>query len=209
MTIPVEIKVMDFALPQPKAYFDPEMDFWVCFYNYITLGYCQVYNGGDRELAKRQFEAIMRNKAAHGQNIHWFRYGVGPGSANIHDTAPGGGQEEFLFQVETMRKAGMITRPLVGWVCGSGKADADLLDRLVGHHDVYLAYGDEPSVPNLTSRHRAAEKAGQANGFKYILACGPHAFAKNAHLAHGDVPVHRRAACGHGNGEMNKSAFCP
>lgn len=123
MTIPVEIKVMDFALPQPKAYFDPEMDFWVCFYNYITLGYCQVYN--------------------------------------------------------------------------------------VGHHDVYLAYGDEPSVPNLTSRHRAAEKAGQANGFKYILACGPHAFAKNAHLAHGDVPVHRRAACGHGNGEMNKSAFCP
>ena len=189
--VPVEVKVMDFALPKPKCYADPTMDFWVCFYSYISLEYMRVYNGGDTELAKRQLEAVFRNEAEHGQNMHWHRYAFNGGSMISDEDR----RAEFLFNIETMKKVGMITKPLVGWITGLGlspkgdeatiadaKAQAAALDKLIGHHDVYIGYGDEPSVANLTNRHRRVERLCQEAGFKFILACGQHSFRKNGHL---------------------------
>ena len=190
--VPVEIKVMDFALPKPKCYADPTMDFWVCFYSYISLDYLKVYNGGDMELAKKQMEAVFRNQVEHGQDMHWFRYGLASGA----DMLDGGArQEEFLCTLEAMKTAGMRTKPLVGWITSLGlskkgdeatianaKAAAAKLDSLIGHHDVYIGYGDEPGVPNLTNAHRRVERLCQEAGLKFILACGQHSFRKNGHL---------------------------
>ncbi len=191
--IPVEVKVLDFALPKtPKCYADPSMDFWVCFYSYISFDYLMVYNGGDRELAKKQLESVLRNQVEHGQNMHWFRTGLASGASMLSTPER---REEFLFTLGAMRKAGMITDPIVGWVAGGGlnpkgdeatiadaRACAAELDQLVGHHNLYIGYGDEPSAPNLTNAHRRVEKLWQEAGFKFILASAPHAFRKNGHL---------------------------
>ena len=189
--IPVEVKVLDFALPKPKCFGDPEMDFWVCFYSYISMDYLKVYNGGDEDLAKRQLEAVFRNQVEHGQDMHWFRFGLASG-ADFFTTDER--KDEFMTTYRAMEKAGMRTKPLVGWIVAAGldkKGDAATLetakrraaemDALIGHHDMYLGYGDEPGIKELVGSHRAVDRIWQEAGFKFILAGGPHLFRKNAH----------------------------
>ena len=187
-SIPVEIKVMDFALPKPKCHDDPTMDFWVCFYNYLSYEHIRIYNGGDNELAKRQFEAVLRNQVEHNQNMHKPRPGLLGGEAFD--------EEELKLMIETMRKVGMITRPLVGCGVGTGfkrgesveetrrkaRECRERCDRIFGHHDIYIGYGDEPGVGNLVTRYRQVQDAFQLEGFKFFLAGGGHVFRKNGYL---------------------------
>ena len=187
-SIPVEIRVMDFALPKPKCHDDPTMDFWVCFYNYLSYEHIRIYNGGDSELAKRQFEAVLKDQVEHNQNMHKPRPGLLGGEAFD--------EEELKLMIETMRKVGMITKPLVGCGVGTGYKKGETVeetrrkarecrercDRLFGHHDIYVQYGDEPSVGNLVTRYRHVQDAWQLEGFKFFLAGGHHVFRKNGHL---------------------------
>jgi len=186
-SIPLEVKVLDFELPKPKCHDDPTMDFWVCFYTYISFEHLKIYNGGDFELAKRQLEAVLKNQVEHNQNMHWLREGL-----------LGGGEltpEELKLTLDTMKKVGMITRPLVGGVATNYKRGetveetrrkalecAAKWDKLVGHHDIYVGYGDEPGMANLVTRYRHVQDAWQLAGFKFILAGGQHVFRKNGYL---------------------------
>ena len=99
--IPVAVRVMDFVLPPPKAYVNHEQDFLVCSYNYLRLHHIMEENGGDRELAKRQLEAILRDQVAHGQTMHWVSGGIGA---------------DADFELDTMQKVGMRTDLVVGGV---------------------------------------------------------------------------------------------
>ena len=98
-SVPVTLRVLPFVLPAPKAYGDPQRDFLVASYTYISIDMIKEENGGDAELARRQLVAILRDHAAHGQTIHWNR-----GNCNA----------ETLEAIAAMKEAGMRTDVLLG-----------------------------------------------------------------------------------------------
>ena len=54
------------------AYRNPEMDFRVASYDYLSRGQILQLNGGDEELMWKQFEAILANLVSHGQEMKWL-----------------------------------------------------------------------------------------------------------------------------------------
>ena len=172
-SVPVAIRVLDFELPKPMAYLHPEMDFRVCFYDYINRGQILALNGGDEELMWRQMEAILADAVAHGQDMKWI-----PGA-----TASAEGERTIAL----MKKVGMRTDTFVGgvdfvWqerdaVESRTRAErvADYYDRTYGHHDVYGGYGDEPGL-SFFPDNRSIFDAYQAAGLKFIIASREHIF---------------------------------
>ena len=178
-SIPVELAVLPFELPAPKSYINPERDYLTAFYTYISLDYIRMENGGDRELAKKQFEAVLRDQVAHNQMNHWIQSEGGP--------------DEYLFTYNLMKKVGMRTDVLVGHpgLDRSEKSqkgrekDARLLrewfDKNIGHHNVYLGYGDEPGTSWLVNA-RPFFEAYQREGFKFIIAGANSVFFKTGYV---------------------------
>ena len=169
--IPVAIRVLDFALPKPKCYFDDTLDFYVSSYTYNCFAMIMAQNGGDLELAKRQFKATMENLAAHNQDINWLRWDL---------------QAETFTCWRLMQEAGLRTDVAVGGVGAASTAagaqrNAEAVDRLLGHHNVYIGYGDEPS-PRWVAAKRHIFKTNQEAGFKFILAGKDQVFRKAGYI---------------------------
>ena len=172
-SIPVEIRVLDFELPAPKCYGEPEKDFLVSSYNYISFGKIMEKNGGDAALARRQFVSILRNQVAHNQTMHMI----------------GGNFNNETFEtIEALREAGMRSDVLMGGVAPVwGVTDpkvmvpraniiADEYDRRFGHHNVYMGYGDEPGADWLAA-NRPVFESYQQSGLKFFIA-GETVFSK-------------------------------
>ena len=167
LSVPVSIRVLDFELPKPMAYVHPEMDFRVCFYDYVNRGQILALNGGDEELMWRQMEAILADGVAHGQDMKWI-----PGAT---------ASAEAERTIAVMKKVGMRTDVFVGgvdfvWrerdpVASRTRAEriVDHYDRAYGHHDVYGGYGDEPGAA-FFPENRPIFDAYQAAGLKFIIA---------------------------------------
>lgn len=68
-SIPVQLRVLPFALPKAKTFFDIEKDFLVFFCEYISFNLIRSVNGNDQKLAERQLVAIMKNMVAHNENL--------------------------------------------------------------------------------------------------------------------------------------------
>ena len=176
-TIPVEIRVFPFELPAPKCYLNPEKDYLTASYSYLSIRRIMSENGGDIELAKRQFEAVLRDQVAHSQFFHWLR---GKGTC-----------DDYLMMYEMMKKAGMRTDVIIGGPDydrtseKTMRADAIRLrewcDKHLGHHDVRLQYGDEPG-PTWLVNARPIFKAYQREGFKFIIAGANSVFFKAGHV---------------------------
>ena len=169
--IPVAVRVLDFALPQPKCYFDDTLDFYVSSYTYNCFAMIMAQNGGDVELAKRQFKATMENLVAHNQDINWLRWGL---------------QAETFACWRLMKEAGLRTDVAVGGVgaadtAAGARRNAEAVDRLLGHHNVYIGYGDEPS-PRWVAAKRHIFKTNQEAGFKFILAGKDQVFRKAGYI---------------------------
>jgi len=173
--IPVEIRVLDFTLPQPKCYGEPEKDFLVSSYSYISYGILREYNGFDDALARRQLVAVLKNQVAHNQTMHMVR---------------GNLSEETYETIEAMRQAGMRLDVFQGGVYpSSGKPEemraraeviADEFDRRYGHHNVYMGWGDEPGADWL-AQQRPLFEAYQSVGLKFFIA-GETVFSKAGYL---------------------------
>ena len=169
--IPVEIRVLDFVLPQPKCYNEPEKDFLVSSYSYLSFDHIKEKNGWDEALARKQFVAILRNQVAHNQTMHMVR---------------GNFNNEAFETIEVMKEAGMRTDVLQGVAYPSrsdrakmeehAKRMADEFDRRFGHHNVYMGYGDEPSAKWLAD-NRPVFEAYQQAGLKFFIA-GETVFSK-------------------------------
>ena len=174
--VPVEIEVLDFELPAPKSYHEPQTDFLVSFYSYDGLGNICEYNGGDRELARRQLKAILENQVAHGQSVHMM-------GGNLSG--------EVLDTVKKMVEAGMRPDVIQGGVSPSTKhglthaQTAEIIraecDRRFGHHNVYMAHGDEPGIGWLL-RERPVLHAYVAAGLKFYIAGPDSVYYKDGHL---------------------------
>ena len=70
-TIPVQIRVLPFVLPQPAAYGDVNKPFLVSSYNCVNLKMFNAQNGFDMELAKKQLYNVLENQVKHNQTMHW------------------------------------------------------------------------------------------------------------------------------------------
>ena len=171
--IPVELRVLPFELPAPKCYFDPDFDFRVASYSYLSIAMIMEENGGDRDLAIKQMEAVLRDQVAHNQNMHWIR-----------------DEQELTFQI--MRKAGMCTNPVLvttgirneksqALLEAEAKRKAEWYDKHFGHHNVYHGYGDEPGAGWLTEV-RPIFHAYQKAGMKFIIAGRDSVFFKTGHI---------------------------
>ena len=196
--VPLAVTVLDFVLPKPRPRNNPEMSFEVNFFNYLSLDILKAYNGGDDALARRQYKALLRDYVAHGQTMHPFRCGWGGFDINTPKA-----REELKFMLEAMKEAGMATKPLLrigavtGWQNGdaeecaaAAKKMAAEMDALIGHHDVYMNFGDEPGPNAITNRIRFAQTVWQREGFRFRLSVWPMFFSKNPHLLDwNDVPT--------------------
>ena len=172
-SVPVAIRVLDFDLPKPMAYIHPEMDMRICSYDYVGENHILELNGGDKDLVWKQYEAILANFVAHGQDMKWLRGKTG--------------SEELERTIELMKKVGMRTDVFVGgvdfkWQERDPKASRERADRIVayydqkfGHHNVYGGYGDEPGM-RFFPENRPVFDAYQAAGLKFIIASGEHIF---------------------------------
>ena len=174
--IPVSLTVLPFALPQPKAYLDPDRDFLVCSYSYISMGMIMQQNGGDRDLAVSQLVAVLRDQAEHNQTMHWVRGGV---------------NTEGFQTIQAMKDAGMRTDVFVGGI-GTSSASSEEMeaharrlaaywDGAIGHHNFFIGLGDEPAPRHLEG-WRPIYRAYQKYGFKFIIAGGPQVFRKTGYL---------------------------
>ncbi len=175
--IPVALTVLPFDLPAPKRYFDPDKDFFVASYSYITLPFIQEENGDNPALARRQLEAIFADQARHNQTIHWMYW------------TPASEKE---FTIAAMKKAGMrtdiildggfnpINRSLLE-IRLEAERRAKWFDRVLGHHNVYIGYGDEPNAKWLFQA-RPYFEIYQNLGFKFIIAGANQVFHKAGYV---------------------------
>ena len=169
--IPVTIRVLDFTLPKPKTYFDDNLDFYVCSYTYNCLAMIMEENGGDVELAKKQFKATMEDLVAHNQDMNWLRWGFGG---------------ESLTYWKLMKEAGVRTDVGVGGIPAAktpegARRNVEAADRIYGHHNFYIAYGDEPTPRGVVTM-RTVFKVNQDVGFKFIIAGRDQVFRKAGYL---------------------------
>ena len=175
--VPVEVKVLDFTLPQPKCWADPEKDFLVCSYSYISYGIIMDQNGHDLPLAKQQLKAVLRNQAEHNQSMHSIRGGIGSDEGN--------------YTWDVIREVGMRDDVIMGYMGVSGgdsasrreyaKRAADYIDARFGHHNVYICYGDEPGESWLRQARPVYEDY-QREGFKFMIAGSDSVFYKAGYL---------------------------
>ena len=189
--IPVEITVLPFELPRPKTWVRPDEDYLNCSYSYLSFEHILRLNGGDRDLMLRQFEAILRDQAVHGQDMHWCRHGF---AATDQESL-----WEAYWTVDAMKRAGMRTdvlvmqaNPTVKW---PKKGEMPLtrhdfytnaldvvkkFDAAIGHHNVYTGHGDEPSDKWLIDNRPLFEGCQDA-GIKFLLAGWTRIFNRNPH----------------------------
>lgn len=174
--VPVTIRVLPISLPAPKAYFDQGRDFISASYSYISFDLIMDENGGDRELAEKQFLEIMKNQRRHNQFSHWVR---GDCSADVKR------------QIELLKEAGMTTDPLLGGGTAAAGNKYQLrhgarmrrkwFDENLGHHNVLLGYGDEPGASWLVAA-RPVFEAYQKEGLKFVIAGNNAVFYKAGYV---------------------------
>ena len=143
-TIPVQIRVLPFVLPQPAAYSNVNKPFLVSSYNCVNLKMFTAQNGNDMELAKQQLYNVLENQVKHNQTMHWI-----PGSSSLY---------EHWFTLDVMRRCGMrmdyvmCGRPIrIGNTPMDTVQDAKIQSRLYREKlgpdaMIFLEYGDEPGV---------------------------------------------------------------
>ena len=182
--VPVTVRVLDFELPKPACFFDDTKPFLVNFYTYSSLGQICDLNGGDTRLAIEQFKAIMKDYAAHGQDVFWLS-----GGPTGHTAI----SAEAAAQLAAMREAGMNDEQFVcGANIGNGatKTEAEAGARrsfasskaFFGPNakDIYMCHGDEPP-PQWLKDQRGVVAAAQRAGYKFILAGSDNIFRKSAY----------------------------
>lgn len=189
-SIPVEVRVLDFTLPEPRTYGDLSKPFRVGFYNYLSFHYLRMRNGDDEALAREQLVPILRNYRAH--NVSTFIVGDSAFSSN------------GKYTIDEMRKAGLDPTALL-FVSGEAvrtgnghdivtkhirhggveeaviRRQAAAVTRLLGHRNIMVSYGDEPIAKTILPM-RDAWKAYQDWGFKTFIAGNAMCFHKTGHV---------------------------
>ena len=165
-SIHVAVRVLDFVLPAPASYADETRLFDISFYTHDSIAEFTRLNGGDFELAKRQFAAVMKNRVAHGQTVNFCGHLLSPVEGDCTRAA--------------MREAGMREDIAVGVVPYADSGfDVELeatarrsyaaVTNALGHGNVCAVYGDETGATTLRDNHRFYRAMRKA-GYRLFLA---------------------------------------
>ena len=172
-SVPVAITVLDFELPQPRAYQQPDKDFLVSFYAYHRLEEIMAYNGYDYELALRQKRAIIEDEVKHNHMVQFMSSGL---------------CEESRLTYEMMKELGQRTDVFIGGVTARPEKDLELpkiraaaATRLFGHRNMYMTYGDEPGIEFLRGA-RPVYARYQDWGFRSFIAGSETCWNRAGHV---------------------------
>jgi len=107
---PLRLRVLPFALPEPKTYYDLDKRFYVSIYNHCDMFEHMRLNGNDMDQAAKKLLAEYENMRDHGCHYplipRWDR----------KDLYGGRNRDVFVRQLEVLKQSGLKTRPLLGAV---------------------------------------------------------------------------------------------
>ncbi len=176
-TVPVAVRILPFALPQPHTYADTDKPFLVSSYSYISFDQFLSRNGGDYDLMEKQFIAVFENQVKHNQNMHMLR-------ANAK-------QYEHTYTIDMLKRSGMRTDYLMGGgptnmnslldMRHDAKMLRDYYMKQVGHTNVFFGYGDEPPV-SWVRNNISLFKIYKKEGLKFFIAGGDQVFYSAGYL---------------------------
>jgi hypothetical protein len=178
--IPVSVRVLPFALPLPRPYFDLKRDFLVSVMGGTTLSGMKGLFGGDEKLAREKYRQYLVNQKNHG----------------IFNPVVDQDEENFAL----LKELGLPTKPVMegggrrfmpwpglnfggrltfdhymSFKDGAQRCAAYYM-KLVGHTDLLASYGDEQGTA-FVATHRNAFKYYQDYGIK--IGCAGHAALMN------------------------------
>jgi len=193
-TIPLEVVVLPFELPDPKTNYDLSRNFYTILYNGSSLRKYALDKGGDYEAGKKRLLAEFTSMRKH--NVLYPILGA-------YDM----GDEELLTQhMEVYKKAGLGTDALFGFIPASPTYEwmispqvknspldkqpipeplfrridraVELVKQLVGHTNVYAFGWDEPAMYLLVAERLP---------WKYVHEKGAKIFTTghDGHLSYG------------------------
>ncbi len=189
--IPLEVRVLPFALPDPKTNYDLNREFYTSIYNDLKLPIYLKNNGGDREGALKRLANEYENVRKHNILYPILLDQYLPGEAQL-----------FTDQFEVYKKAGLRTDaifgavpaiPNYGWmtspeVQGKPVADQppaydlfrkmdavyDAAIKAVGHHNIYSFGWDEPGMRLLVAERGPWKTVHDKGLSTYTTGKNPH-----------------------------------
>lgn len=191
----LNLQVLPFSLPEPKTYYDIDKTFYASMYNKCEIGLQMKHNGGDLKQASKKILTEYKNMHDHGCD-----YPLVAGWDN--NPRKGVTRELFVRQLELLKKSGLKTKPLFGgvhiidWTVmvqdpAKRKPDVfdkfknrvdkafDVVEEVLGHHDVYTIGWDEPGAKIMKGQRKAwkyiHDKAGRimsTSKDKHLIYCG-------------------------------------
>lgn len=191
-TIPLEVRVLPFTLPDPKTNYDLNREYYTSIYNNLNLSTYLEQNGGDREAALKRLANEYENLRKHNILYPKVPDNFAPGEAKL-----------FTDQFEVYKKARLRTDAILGavptipsyaWMTSPEvrgkplkdqppdyglyrKIDAvyDTAVKALGHHNIYGFGWDEASMSLLVA---------ERGPWKYVHDKGlnVYATAHNSHL---------------------------
>jgi len=106
--VPLHLRVLPFALPEPKTYYDMDKHFYVSIYNHCDMFEHMRLNGNDIDAASKRLLAEYENMRDHGCLYplipRWDR----------KDVYGGRNRDAFVRQLEVLKQSGLNTKPLLG-----------------------------------------------------------------------------------------------
>ena len=169
-SVPVAVRVLPFELGAPGSYANPDKEFLISSYAYTDFSMIMWENGGNYELMKKQYDAWLRNLAAHNQTMFITRHNVM--------------SYEGWKTLEMFKDTGMR----LDYVMGGSPSGRDPLEwehnakiqkafyhKLLGHNNIFLSYGDEPSAASARPMLPLLEHY-QKHGFKFYIAAKTQVF---------------------------------
>lgn len=162
--IALNLRVLPFALPIPRTYYDSEREFYTSIYNHCSMATHLDLNGSDFKQAERKLRAEMENMRDH--NLY----------RPLVRTHRGKRPEALKRYLELMKETGLSVKPLFGGVRAAThygwmrtpKNERDpkvfegyqslvdqslrIIQQVLGHQDVYGIGWDEPGARTLVSQ---------------------------------------------------------
>lgn len=193
-TIPLEVRVLPFALPDPKTNYDLERTFYASTYNESYLSRYLAKNGQNRDEGLKRLTNEYENMRKHN-----LLYPMLPELPAV------GGEDVFLAQIEAYKKAGLRTDTIFGAIPAAPRYDwmtspdvqnkplaeqppphdllrrmdraYDLVTKAFGHKNIYCYGWDEPAL-RLIRAQRLPWKYAHDKGLR-IFSTG-----HSSHLLH-------------------------
>ena len=172
--IPVAVRILDFVLPAPATYKDETRLMNISFYTHDSIDECAWLNGGDRELAERQYAAIMKNRVAHGQTISHYQWLGNPDCDKRRKAMREAGMRDVAVGLAPFKDSGFDVE-----LEGVARRSYAYVTNYFGHSDIFDVYGDETGLNQLRDNRKFLHAMRKA-GFKFFLANTSKLFRNNA-----------------------------